>query len=283
MASPQIEQFWNDLIADIKANRLELPALPDIALKTRQLLDRGNVTATQVAKVINADVVLSTRLLRVVNSPLYRGARKIDDIQSAITRLGNSNVRSIITTIAMEQIFQSRLASPLKKKLLEQNWNHSVHVAAMSHVIAQNFTSLKADEAMLAGLIHDIGKLPILEYTELMPELLDNEAVLNRILEVLHTKVGALILRSWKFPVDLIAVASEHEDLARDPAHDADLTDVVIIANLLSYVGTDHPHTRHDWSTIPAFQRLALTPEESIAIIRDAREEIMEIKQLFAQ
>jgi len=283
MASLQIEQFWHDLIADIKANRLELPTLPDIALKTRQMLDRGNVTTAQIAKVINADVVLSTRLLRVVNSPLYRGSRKVDDVRSAVTRLGNTNVRNIITTIAMEQLFQSKLASPLKKKLLEQNWNHSVHVAAMSYVIAQNFTSLKADEAMLAGLIHDIGKLPILEYSELMPELLDNEAALNRILTVLHTKVGALTLRSWKFPSDLITVASEHEDLERDPGYEADLTDVVIIANLLSYVGTDHPHTRHNWSTIPAFQRLALTPEESIAIIKDARDEIMEIKQLFVQ
>ncbi len=282
MASSQIEQFWHDLVSDIKANRVELPALPDIPLKIRQLIDKGEVTSNQVSKIINADVVLSTRLLRVVNSPLYRAARQVDDVKSAITRLGNTNVRNIVTTLAMEQLFQNKLASPLKKKLLEQNWSHSINVAALSHVIAREYTSIKADEAMLAGLIHDIGKLPILEYSELIPELAENEQALNKILTVLHSKVGTLILRAWKFPADLIMVASEHENLDRDPSTEADLTDVVIIANLLSHIGTDHPHTKLDWSEIPAFQRLALTPEESISIINDAREEISEVKQLFS-
>ncbi len=281
MASPQIEQFWHDLISDIKANRVELPALPDIPLKIRQLLDKGDVTSDQISKVINADVVLSTRLLRIVNSPLYRTERQVDDVKTAITRLGNSNVRNIVTTLAMEQLFQHKLASPLKKKLLEQNWSHSINVAALCHVIAREYTSIKPDEAMLAGLIHDIGKLPILEYSELIPELAENEQALIKILNVLHTKVGTLTLRAWKFPIDLIMVVSEHENMKRDPGTEADLTDVVIIANLLSHIGTDHPHTKLDWSEIPAFQRLALTPEESILILNDARDEIAETKQLF--
>ncbi len=281
MASPQIEQFWRDLVADIKANRVELPALPDIAIKTRRMLDGGNVTSSQVARLISADVVLSTRLLRVANSPIYRGSRKIEDVKSAVTRLGNATVRSVVTSIAMEQLYQHKLASPLKKRFLEQNWNHSVHVAALSHVIARDYTSLKADEALLGGLIHDIGKLPILEYAELLPELMDNEKLLGKLLSMLHTKVGTLILRTWQFTDELIMVAAEHEDLERDPSTEADLTDVVIIANLLSYIGTDHPLTKCDWSTIPAFHRLALTPEESINIIRDARDEIAEIRRLF--
>ncbi len=282
MASSQIEQFWRDLVADIKANRIELPALPDIPLKVRQLLDKGNVTSDKIARVINADVVLSTRLLRVVNSPLYRTSRQVDDVKAAITRLGYTNVRNIVTTLAMEQLYQHKLASPLKIRILEQIWSHSVNVAALSHVIARQYTSIKADEAMLAGLIHDIGKLPILEYSDLIPELAENEQALNKILAVLHTKVGTLTLRAWKFSPELVMAAAEHENLQRAPGMDGDLTDVVIIANLLSHIGTDHPLTREDWTGIPSFQRLALTPEESISILNDAKEEIAEIKQLFA-
>ncbi len=281
MASPQIEQFWNDLVTDIRANRVELPALPDIALKTRKLLDSGKASSQQVSRLIGADAVLSTRLLRVVNSPIYRSNRKIEDVKSAVTRLGYATVRSIVTSIAMEQLYQNKLASPLKKRFLERNWNHSVHVAALSHVVARDYTCLKADEALLGGLIHDIGKLPILEYAEMLPDLMDNEALLERLLNALHTKVGTMILRRWQFADELVKVAAEHESLERDPDTDADLTDVVIIANLLSYVGTDHPLTKRDWSAIPAFHRLALTPEESINIIRDARDEIAEIRRLF--
>lgn len=282
MANNQIEVFWHDLVGDIKSNRVILPALPDIALKTRKLLDDRNTTTRQIAKLINADAVLTTRLLRVVNSPLYRTRDQIDDIRTAITRLGNTNVRSVVTSLAMGQVYQNKLASPLKKKLLTRNWEHSVHVAALCFIIGDNYTPLNADEAMLAGLVHDIGKLPILEYAEMLPDIAENERALARLLDVLHTRVGALVLGSWKFPPELIAAAAEHEDLTREPGTDADFTDVVIVANLLSHIGTDHPCTKLDWSTIPAFRRLALTPEESIEVMKNAREEISEIKQLLA-
>lgn len=282
MASQQIETFWRDLVADIRSNRVVLPALPDIALKTRKLLEDRNVTTSQVARVISADAVLTTRLLRVVNSPLYRVHDQIDDVRSAITRLGNANVRSVVTSLAMEQLYHHKLASPLKRKLLASNWEHSVHVAALCYIIADSNTMLSADEAMLAGLVHDIGKLPILEYAEMLPDIASSEQALNRLLAVLHTRVGALVLGSWKFAPELIAAAAEHEDFAREPGTDADYADVVIVANLLSYIGSDHPHTKLDWSAIPAFERLALTPEESIAVMKNAREQIHEIKQLLA-
>lgn len=282
MASQQIETFWHDLVADIRANRVVLPALPEIALKTRRLLEDRNVTTSQIVRVISADAVLTTRLLRVVNSPLYRVNDQIEDIRTAITRLGNTNVRSVVTSLAMEQLYQHKLASPLKKQLLARNWEHSVQVAALCYIISDNFTPLNADEAMLAGLVHDIGKLPILEYAEMLPDIAADEAALNRLLEILHTRVGALVLGSWKFPPELIAAAAEHEDLEREPGTDADYTDVVIVANLLSHVGSDHPSTRLDWSTIPAFSRLALLPEESIEAMRNAREQINGVRQLLA-
>jgi len=277
-----IEQFWHDLVADIKANRVILPALPDVAIKVRRLLDSSNTSAEKIASAISADAVLTTRLLRAVNSPLYRAATPIDSVRTAVTRLGNVNVRSVVTSLAMEQIYQDRLASPMKKRLLAQNREHSMMVAALSWFISDRFTSLNAEDAMLAGLIHDIGKLPIVEYAELLPEISDDEGTLERLLQVLHPRVGVMMLKSWGFPADLIAAVGEHEDLYRDPPNDADLTDVVIVANLLSHIGTGHPCTRLDWSVIPAFGRLALTPEESIEAMKTAREQIHAVKQLLA-
>jgi putative nucleotidyltransferase with HDIG domain len=282
MATTEIEQFWQDLIRDIKNNRVVLPALPEVALRTRKVVDSGQVNSTEIAKVISADAVLSMRLLQVANSPLYRTSQLIDDVKTAVTRLGTTNVRSLVTSLATEQLFQNKLASPMKKRMLAQYSEHSVHVAALAHVLADRYTSLDPDEAMLAGLIHDIGKLPIMEYSEYLPDLASDERKFSKVLEVLHSRVGALILKAWKFPEELVNVAAEHENLLRDENTDADFTDVVLIANLLSYVGTDHSYTKLDWSEIPAFRRLALTPEESIEVIKDAREEITELKRLFA-
>lgn len=282
MLSTRIEQFWQELVTDIKANRVILPGLPDVTLRVRKLLDaQGGATAAKIAAAISADAVLSTRLLRVVNSPIYRGASAIEDIRGAVTRLGNANVRSIVTSLAMEQIFHDRVASPEKKRMLARNREHSMMVAALSWFIASRYTTLNAEEAMLAGLIHDIGKLPIIEYAELAPELAD-EAVFERLLEVLHPRIGALMLRSWKFSPELVTAVAEHEDVHRNPRTPADYTDVVIVANLLGHIGSDHPSTRLDWSTIPAFSRLALLPEESIEAMRNAREQINGVRQLLA-
>ncbi len=282
MANPLIEKFCKDLIADIKANKITLPALPEVALKARKLLNDKGTTSNQISKVISADVVITTRLLRVVNSTLYRTHNQVEDVKMAITRLGNAHVRSLVTSLAMEQLYQAGLSNEVKKKLKE-NWKHSLHVAALSFVIARDYTELSPDEAMLSGLIHDIGALPILEYAELLPDILSNEVALDRLVFLLHTKIGHLILKKWNFPDELVTVAREHENLARDSGINPDYTDIVLVANLLSHVGTNHPNTKLDWNSIPAFNRLAMTPEESIAAIKGAHEEIIEIQNIFSQ
>jgi len=281
MATQVIERFWNDLITDIKSNKISLPDLPEIVLKTRKLLDDENSTANQIARAISSDATITARMLRLVNSPLYRTDHKIEDIKMAITRLGNKNVRSVITTLAMEQLYNTTYSKPIQQ-ILRETWEHGAHVAALSFLIARDYTSLDPDEAMLAGLIHDIGNLPILEYIEVAPNVMINEAAMHKVIDVLHTRVGKLILQIWGFSDDLITVVSEHENVMRDPALDADYTDIVIVSNLLVHIGSKHPHAQLDWSQIPAFRRLGMSPEETIKIVKDASEELCEIRELFA-
>jgi putative nucleotidyltransferase with HDIG domain len=180
----------------------------------------------------------------------------------------------------MEQLYHRRL-SPVISTMLKNNWQHSLYVAALSHFIATNYTQLNADEALLSGLIHDIGALPILEYSEMLLDVAIDEKTLKKIVHTLHPKVGMLVLKTWNFSPALITVVAEHEKLDRDPGTEVDYTDVVIVANLLSYIGTDHPYNKLDWTSVPAFSRLALTPEESVAAIKSAHEEIAETQRLF--
>jgi len=284
MASPVIERFWNDLVSDIKSNKITLPALPEVVIKTRKLLDDENSTANQISRAISSDATITTRMLRLVNSPLYRSDHKIEEVKAAITRLGNKNVRSVITTLAMEQLYSTAFSKPIQK-ILHETWQHSAHVAALCYLIARDYTSLHPldpDEAMLAGLIHDIGKLPILEYIEMVPDLMINEVAMRKVIEILHTRIGKLVLKTWNFSDELISVVAEHEDLMRDPGPNPDYTDIVIVANLLTHIGSKHPYTQLDWSKIPAFKRLGMTPEETIEVIKGASEEVREIRELFS-
>lgn len=137
-------------------------------------------------------------------------------------------------------------------------------MAAISHALASQFTKLQPDQAMLAGLVHDIGALPILSRAEDYPDLLEDEESLDRIINSVHTTIGAEILRKWNFPEELVAVAEEHENLSRNSKGGPDYVDIVIVANLQSLIDTNHQHTDVDWSKVPAFEKLGLQADVSV-------------------
>lgn len=267
-----------DLQSEIENNELTLPTLPEVALRVRDAVESENTSAGQIAELVATDAALSARLLQVANSPLYRARNPIDNLQTAIARMGYAVVRNLVSTLVMRQMFQA--TSDSLDTRLRRLWEHSVQVAAISRVIAGQVGGLQKDQAMLAGLIHDIGALPILVRAEDIPELLEDEALLDRAIDHLHPALGAKILTAWEFPPSLIAVAAEHEDLQRDPGGAPDYVDVVTVANLQSYIGTDHPHTRVDWSTVPAFARVGIEADINIVELEENQEELEEIEHI---
>jgi putative nucleotidyltransferase with HDIG domain len=232
-----------------------------------------------IAKAVSSDASIAARLLQVANSPLYRGTNAISNLQSAIARLGPPLVRNLVTSLILKQLFQTKSAA--LKHRMQTLWEHSTHVAAISHILAGKFTRLKPDEAMLAGLIHDIGVLPILVKAEGFPELTQDMNQLESIIEKLHASIGRLILEAWKFPPELVSVAAEHEDLKR-VSNETDYTDVVTVANLHSYLGSKHPLAQVKFTDVPAFTKLGLTPETSIATLEAAAAEMKEVRSLLA-
>lgn len=274
-----VDKFVGELLDDIKNNRLKLPILPEIAFKVRAAVNDTNAAAAAVAKAVSSDATIAARLLQVVNSPLYRGANAINNLQSAIARLGPPLVRNLVTSLILKQLFQTK--SALLRQRMQVLWEHSTQVAAISHILARKFTRLQPDEAMLAGLIHDIGALPILQKAENHPELLADETQLDDIIDKLHASIGRLILESWKFPPELVAVAAEHENLTRISDH-VDYTDIVIVANLHSYLGSKHRHAKVKFTDVPAFTKLGLTPETSISAMEEAAAEMKDVKSMLA-
>jgi len=256
------EKFLDELLNDLENDKLVLPTLPEVALKVRDTLEDEDSSLVDVAKIITSDAALSARMIQVSNSPLLRASRAIETVEAAVTRMGSNMIRNLVTSMVMEQMFQA--TSDVTDKRLRKIWEHSTEVAAISHALCSQFTKLQPDHAMLAGLVHDIGALPILSRAEDIPELLEDEDALDRIIKSVHTTIGAEILRKWNFPEDMIAVAEDHEDIHRDSKDGPDYVDLVIVANLQSVIDTNHPHTEVDWSTVPAFEKLGLQPDISV-------------------
>lgn len=275
-----IDKFIAGLLEEIKSKRLDLPTLPEVAIMVGETVDDPNASAADLEKVIRIDTALSARLLQAANSPLFRGKNQIDNIKAAITRLGAKQVKTLINSIVVEQLFQSSGTAAINTMLRKQ-WLHSVQVAAISYVFTQRFTELKPDIAMLAGLIHDIGTLPIISYANRYPELAKDNEMLSSLIYRLHAQVGKLVLEGWNFPPGLVAAAAKHEEYDRVSNSAPDYVDIVMIANLHAHIGKKHTASQIDWTNIPAFKALGLTPEESMAALEEARNEIQEVLNIY--
>lgn len=280
MQFKSLQDFLNHFQQELDANKLVLPTLPDIALKVRDAVAKGEATAQQLADMIVTDAALSARLIQVANSPLYRGAAEIKNIQMAVTRLGNKTVQTLITSLVMQQMFTPTTAS--LEQHFRETWEQSINVSAISRALASFAPHLNSDEAMLAGLIHQIGKLPILMLVEKIPEFRDSPSRLAKLLEKAHPAVGKIIMDSWTFPDELKAVPHQYVNYSYDSGDKADYVDVVQVAFLQSIAGTDHPATRVDWASVPAFAKLGLASDVEILEIEGISEEIEITQAMFS-
>lgn len=247
----------NDLITAINNDKLVLPTLPEAALKVREIAESEDSAIADLVKVISNDTALSARIIRVCNSPLFRGNRAIENLHMAVSRLGMTYTSNLAMGLAMEQMFQA--TSEMIDKRMRATWQASIEIAGICHVLAQNYTRLRPEQATLAGLVHLIGMLPVLRYIE-ENGIRISGLVLDEIITELHPQIGAMILKRWDFPADLQNVPLQYAQFERNISS-ADYSDVVMIANLHRIAGTEHPWAQMDWSAISAFERLGLDPD----------------------
>lgn len=269
--NPIAEKVRTEIITAINNDRLVLPTLPEVALKVREVADDPDASIERLNGVIGGDAALSARIIRVANSPLLRASRAIEDLRTALMRLGIQYTCNIATGLAMEQMFQA--TSDLVDMRMREVWSRSSEVAGISHVLCKHYTNLRPDQATLAGLIHKIGVLPILTYAEDHPALLQDSFTLDAVIDQLHGPIGDLILKTWGFPEELAYIPTQHINFTRQSSK-ADYSDVVTVAMLQSYLGTDSPMAKIDCTKVTAFERLGLDPEMQIAESENLSEEM---------
>ncbi len=251
-----VEKVKAALLRAIESDKLVLPTLPEAALKVRDIAESDDSSIMDLVKVISNDAALSARMIRVCNSPLFRGSREVENLNMAVSRLGMAYTSNLAMGLAMEQMFQA--TSEMIDRKLRETWQQSTEVAGISHVLAQHYTRLKPDQATLAGLVHLIGALPILRFVE-DNDIPINSVMLDNLIDELHPTIGVEILKKWDFPKDLQQVPKEFINFSREVPQ-ADYADVVMVANLQTLIGKDHPFAEMDWNQVSAFGRLGLDP-----------------------
>ncbi len=273
-----------EFYGELRSNQLKLPSVPDVAWKVRRLVDREDSTADQVASAVSADPAMAAKLVRACNSPLYRGFSDVRNVRESVIRLGMRTTRQLVTVFSMREVFKSR--HPLLQKEMEKLWRHSREVAALCWVLADHATRLNPEEALLAGLLHDIGAVPVLVQAEHHANLFADVSNLQNAISELRADVGTAVLESWAFPpafVDAVRHAEDWHYESREP--EPQLVDVVIVAQLHAMIGSSQNRSLPAFDRVPAYHRLGeleLNASRSLELLTEARARVEEVQQLLS-
>lgn len=265
--------FVGMLAADVSSGEFDLPSWPEVVIQIRRALEDEDCCIEHIERLVGSEPVLAARILKMANSALISRGEPVRDLRSAVNRLGFDMVRSVAISLAIEQIFHGETVKAVKPYLAEI-WLHSTMVAALAYQLAKRVPRINADEAFLAGLVHDIGKLYVLMRAQNDPVLFDCEDSLQDIMDAWHTSIGRAIVESWGFSEDLAQAVSDHELYDLEGRGPPTLTDVVSVANLLANNENGEPSERVDLNEVPACHRLGLDTETCVDIIQSSEVEI---------
>jgi putative nucleotidyltransferase with HDIG domain len=265
----------------------KLPTMPHVASKILELVSDPDTSARKLQQFLDSDQVLAMRILKVANSALFALPRKIQTLQQAIVMLGFNHIRSLVLAEALQNLFKGKDkgTGALLEAML---WEHSVGTAIAAKTIARTVKSPLVEEAFIAGLSHDIGKLIMLQgdperYDEIIQIIYSEyepfSGLERRFFDVDHAEVGAALTERWNLHEKLAAaIASHHDETKSGP-----LIDLVQMANAVAWKAGWGFRFEPDLvlSSIPAAERLMLQESELDKILSLSKQLMNEERSTF--
>lgn len=266
-------ELFSRIYTHAYSGELALPQLPEVALHLQQALKKPDVSIGEATRIIEEDPSVAGRLLSVANSPAMGSRREVARLQDAVARLGLERTRQLVMALAMHQVFIHR-DSPYHD-LLERLWRRSARIAAISCVLADQSEAADPQTALLAGLLHRVGALPVIaEVARAHPDRSSEEV--ERVLFRLEGLIGELVAQQWDLASDIINAIRDSGGPENSEAHA--LTDIVRIARAACpRDAEDDPLAdRIPLTDLHAVQRLGFVVDEdgNLPAIDTARQEV---------
>lgn len=204
----------------------EIPSLPTIYTKVTTLISNPNSTVNEIARVIEMDQALTSKILRIVNSSFFGFNRKIVSINQAIVLMGFNTIRNTVLSATVFKSFEDLAKNNFD---LRRFWRHSIACGIISSILDNKLGTGYKDETFVAGLLHDIGKTILNQYFEkefgeTIAYSKDNNISFydseRKIIGFSHDEVGEYIAEKWKLPfslVETIALHHQPENIRSNP------------------------------------------------------------------
>ena len=218
----------------------DLPTIPVVATQVLQLLDQPDVSIEEVADLMLSDQVMTARVMKLINSPIYKSGTEITSLKRALVYLGLRHIREVALTTSVINAFDANSGA----FEISSFWEHSFGVGMVSKVIAAKIGYPDLEKAYIAGIIHDLGEVFLSQYMhEEFRQVLDSikgksiklvDAEAQQ-LGTSHCEIGLCMARKWNFPevyCEVIALHHTPGEAAIDPA----LCAVVNLADLFCNV-----------------------------------------------
>jgi HD-like signal output (HDOD) protein len=263
----------SEFAAELSSGDLKLPSLPETVVRIKNALTQPDFTADQLARIITPEPALVGTILTMANSVAFkRSGNETTDLKIAISRIGAGMVQTAATTFALRQLKDSAEFAEAAH-LLTPEWSRASRTAAVTYLIAQKTRQVQPDEALIVGLIHNIGRIYLLSRLPQYPALMDSEKDTAQLLESFHAGIGKAIVEFWKLPTTVSEAVEHQEDIDYSDSRAA--TTVVLTAGIAISNLADQPAPEEIVALAqrPDMQRLKLK-EELIIHIADARESI---------
>ncbi len=215
--------FRNDLTVDkLVLHETQLASFPDIYFKLKQVIEEPNSSAREIAQVVGSDVGLAGRLLKLVNSPFYGLASRVDSIERAVSLVGSQELSTLALGITTINFFKD-----IPPELVDMRvfWRHSLSCAVFCKLLA-DYGGLPRERMFIAGLLHDAGRLLLfkdLPYASVQAMLYARSNMLplpdaeQDVFGFTHAQVGQRLLAEWNFPEAIVAAVGHHHDAALTP------------------------------------------------------------------
>lgn len=276
-----VTDVFEEIHADLSSKEISLPSLPDIAVRVHKAARDPECTFDSIGKVLKSDAALSANLIKVANSPFFMTRMPVTNVRAAVHRMGVPAVRNFATSFALKNLFHSYNAG--LNRLFREVWQENCEISALTSVLATYCAGFDPDDALLAGLLQDVGVVILLGQLAERGEDIDDSKKLMAQIDEWAPRVGQILLESWEFDQRYIDVVKSRHDWMRDENGPPDLADLVCLARLHSYVVRNHLEDRPRIDEIPAYRKLpvgALSDQSSLLLLDEAVEQLDEIRAM---
>jgi len=250
-AAMTTDQIYGEIVSLISRSHPELPSLPKIYVKFRKLIAR-KASFNEIVGLLKKDMAIAAEIIRRSNSAYYKGFVANKSLEQAVSRLGYNAIVQVVTELSFREFFTMKTEK--FRSLIENLWKHSISCAYAAEFVSKLLKLDVKGDPFLMGLLHDIGKLVLLQIIgdmERKRKFNDglHPIMLVNILEDYHCQIGAKLLEKWKFdecyiytalhhnsPVQLPAAGTKAE---KDTAYRAELMAVQLASQIVNWMGYD--------------------------------------------